>query len=466
VLQRIRDASANEINAWLGPMTEAERLALPKPVHKALLQNFERQLEELSLRAPRASGDVAGAALANMPEMQRIGKEILFDAGVDLAVSASGEQLKGVGPFLVFLSDSGSGSFVAYPPIRRVLDQAGVDAAIVVTGDHKSGAYGPREQDEIVRLVFNWGGTASAISSADAESLASVLAMACNTACIADFYRQDVRIDFPSDGIPVLNLIDNTAKDVADPANRAIYGSDPVILSTEATRLSGHYPRLVSQYSNGEVTAHNIGGSDKPIQRPDGEMQVLDLATLVNQQAPFDPAREDELAFVISHYVDKFPADMTSLVMCCTHYPALTPQFRRELDRRGMAHVPIINPMPVQGVRILEALAASAEGQETSIGERRVRPDVVVTSADGIDNPGAAPGSGAQTLREGLGAATFTGRELPTFFGHPLGSDFPGQRVADFINGYTGPVGETDPSYFDLRPDHLREPSGHEGRPE
>jgi glutamate racemase len=387
---------------------------------------------------------------------------MLFDLGVDLAVNTTGEKLKGVGPFMVFLSDSGSGSFVAYPPIRQVLDKAGVDAAVVVTGDHKSGAYGARQNDEIVRLVFNWGGLASSISSADAESLSSVLAMACNTACIADFYRKDENIDFPSDGIPVLNLIDNTAKDVADPANRAIYGTDPVILSTEATRTSGHYPRLVSEYSNGEVTAHNVGGSDKPIRRPDGTMQMLDLATLVNQQAPFDPARQEELEFVVKHYVDKFPSDMTSLVMCCTHYPALSKHFRAELDRRGMANVPIINPMPVQGVRILEALAASAEGAPPSVGERKVRPDVVVTSADGVDNPGAEPGSGARTLLEGKGIATFAGKELPTFFGREFGAaDFPGQRIADYINGYTGPFLETEADFFDLR-----EPSQEDARTE
>lgn len=466
VLARIRSASATEINEWLGPMSDAEKLALPEPVHKAILANFARQLESLPVRAAPEAGEAAASALANAPELQRLGKEILFDLGIDLAVNTTGEQLKGVGPFMVFLSDSGSGSFVAYPPIRQVLDKAGVDAAVVVTGDHKSGAYGARENDEIVRLVFNWGGLASSISAADAESLSSVLAMACNTACIADFYRQDVGTDFPSDGIPVLNLIDNTAKDVADPANRAIYGSDPVILSTGATRASGHYPRLISEYSNGEVTAHNIGGSDKPIRRPDGSMQLLDLATLVNQQAPFDPAREAELAFVVKHYVDQFPPNMTSLVMCCTHYPALSKQFRRELDSRGMAHVPIINPMPVQGVRILEALAASAEGAMPSVGERRVRPDVVVTSADGVDNPGAEPGSGAQTLREGRGIATFAGKDLPTFFGREFGSaDFPGNRIADFINGYTGPFIETDADFFDLRRNDPPEPPQQDNAP-
>lgn len=444
-LAAIEAASAQDINAWLDPMSEEERLALPEAVHKAILANFDRQVADLSSLVPPSGSSDPAAALANSPEMERLSKELLLGLRLDEAALEGGHILEGHGPFNVFLSDSGSGSFVAYPPIKRVLDALGINANLLVTGDHASGAYGAKPQDEIVRLVFAWGELAGKISAADQQKIGDVLAMACNTACIADFYRKEAGIDFPSDGIPVLNLIDNTSGLVADPANRDVFGTDPVILSTQATVNSGQYPRLISDYSNGEVTAHNIGGSDAPITLPDGSRQLLDLATLVNQQAHLDPARADEIERVVSHYVDKFPADMTSLVMCCTHYPALAKAFERELASRGMYPV-IVDPMTNQGVKIVEALSASVEGTEPPVIPGPRRPDLVITSANGTD---------PAVLDQAMGSSSYTGRDLPTFWGAEFGKDFPGTPVADFINGLAGE--DPDPSYFDLRPDELKE---------
>jgi glutamate racemase len=454
-LATIEAASAQEINAWLGPMSDAEKLALPEAVHKAILANFDRQVADLSNLAPARGSSDPAAALANSPEMERLSKELLLGLRLDEAALEGGHILEGHGPFNVFLSDSGSGSFVAYPPIKRVLDALGINANLIVTGDHGSGApYGSRSQDEIVRLVFAWGELAGKISAADQQKVGNVLAMACNTACIADFYRKEAGIEFPSDGIPVLNLIDNTSKLVADPANRDIFGADPVILSTQATVNSRQYPRLISDYSHGEVTAHNIGGSDAPITLPDGSTQILDLATLVNQKAHLDPAREEEVARVVAHYVDKFPVDMTSLVMCCTHYPALSKAFERELASRGMYPV-IVDPMTNQGGKIVEALAASVEGREPPVVPGSRRPDIVITSADRQDYNGEL-GSGERNLQQGLGFRDFTGRDdVPTFWGQEFGKEFMATPVADYINGLAGE--DPDPSYFDLRPDELKE---------
>jgi glutamate racemase len=452
-LAAIEAASAQEINAWLGPMSDAEKLALPEAVHKAILANFDGQVADLSNLAPARGSSDPAAALANSPEMERLSKELLLGLRLDQAALEGGHILEGHGPFNVFLSDSGSGSFVAYPPIKRVLDALGINANLLVTGDHASGAYGAKPQGEIVRLVFAWGELAGKISAADQQKVGDVLAMACNTACIADFYRKEAGIEFPSDGIPVLNLIDNTSKLVADPANRDIFGADPVILSTQATVNSGQYPRLISDYSNGKVTAHNIGGSDAPIRLPDGSTQLLDLATLVNQQAHLNPARADEIERVVSHYVDKFPAEMTSLVMCCTHYPALAKAFERELASRGRSDVVIVDPMTNQGVKIVEALASSVDGRQPPIVPGPRRPDVVITSADGKD---------PAVLDQAMSSSNYTGRDLPTFWGSEFGKDFMATPVADFINGLAGD--NPDPSYFDLRPDNLREPPPQEGR--
>ncbi len=423
-LARIRDASPREINEWMTSLSIDEKRALPGEVKDAILENVNRRITEAA-QAPRPTTE---QAVLNSPEMSRITREITKDLELGVAGQAAAGQLREYGPFRAVLFDSGNGGLAAAGVASRMLSQLTDGKTQLVTmGDHQNQPYGVKSEGEITQLVFN-------AVEAGAKTDPDVIAMACNTACIALFRAQENGVPVPSGGIPVVNLIDNSARAVAE--NPAIYGERPMILSTAATARSGLYQQLIPEYSDGRVQPYSVGGSDPAVTKADGTTEIRDLATLVNQLAHKDPARQEEVLNAARHYVNKMPQDMTSMVMCCTHYPELIPHFRQALDERGMQHVPIFDPMKDQMLTVARRLGARVEGTEPPNSIAPTGPDVVITSATGRPNPGQTPEQAARTHLDVFPSVpALTGQDSMTFSGQNFGANYDAGVVNAFLNG-------------------------------
>ena len=85
-----------------------------------------------------------------------------------------------------------------------------------------------------------------------------------------------------------------------------------------------------------------------------------------------DPERHDEVMNAARHYTRQMNPDMTSLVMCCTHYPELASFFREALDERGLEHVPIIDPMGHQVLTAVGQMASSTNETDRLPGHHTV----------------------------------------------------------------------------------------------
>ncbi|MCG6122499.1 MAG: DUF4392 domain-containing protein, partial [Microvirga sp.] len=426
-LDRIRNASPAEINEWMESLTVEQREQLPTVVQDAILDNVRSRLSAASANiTPTAPAH----PLANDPSLQRHGREMLKDITLQIEAGEVSQRVSQHGPFTAVLFDSGNGGLAAAGVAAKLLnDFTGGRVQLVTMGDHQNQPYGSKTEQQITGLVFN---AVQAGATLDPD----VIAMACNTACIALFRARETNTPVPSNGVPVLNLIDNTSRVVADPANRTAMGERPLILSTQATANSNLYQTLIPQYSQGEVTPYNVGGSDPAVTTPDGRTEIRDLATLVNQLAHRDPAREEEVMNAARHYVAKMPKDMTSMVMCCTHYPELIPFFRKALDEKGMQHVPIFDPMPDQILSIVRTLDQSVAGVQPPAVQRPTGPNAVITSATGRDNPGTQPGSGLRTFEDVFPSVpALTGQDAAVFSGQNFGGDYDPSIVRRFLDG-------------------------------
>jgi len=407
-LENIQSADPQEIIAWLKTLSADELLELPASLHDAIQANFAARFNAL------VEQNMGRDPIANAPEFERITRELLNYTSLMTEAESIAERLPEGRIFTAAMLDSGNGAYAAASVAIPMLEQmTGGRVSLLVIGDHGNQPYGNKTEAEITMLVSNMINAAGTMQP-------DVIAMACNTACIAIFRSEEQGIDLSPD-IPLVNLIDNTSRTVAN--NPDVFGPRPMILSTQATKDSGLYQNLIPRYSDGEVMPFNVGGSDAPVTNADGSQEIRDLATLVNQMAHRDPARYDEVMNAARHYTRQMDPNMTSLVMCCTHYPELIPFFREALDERGLQHVPIIDPM---GHQVLTAVGEMASGTNDANPGRLPGHHGVVSSV-GPSSPGA--------LRDAKLSVNLTNRDLPIFTGQNLSGDYDPTMVERMLRG-------------------------------
>ncbi|MGY6645257.1 MAG: glutamate cyclase domain-containing protein [Salinarimonas sp.] len=408
-LENIQSADPQEIIAWLKTLSADELLELPASLHDAIQANFAARFNAL------VEQNMGRDPIANAPEFERITRELLNYTSLMTEAESIAERLPEGRTFTAAMLDSGNGAYAAASVAIPMLEQmTGGRVSLLVIGDHGNQPYGNKTEAEITMLVSNMINAAGTMQP-------DVIAMACNTACIAIFRSEEQGIDLSPD-IPLVNLIDNTSRTVAN--NPDVFGARPMILSTQATKDSGLYQNLIPRYSDGEAMPFNVGGSDAPVTNADGSQEIRDLATLVNQMAHRDPARYDEVMNAARHYTRQMDPNMTSLVMCCTHYPELIPFFREALDERGLQHVPIIDPM---GHQVLTAVGEMASGTNDANPGRLPRHHGVVSSV-GPSSPDAL--CDAKRSVEGL-----INRDLPIFTGQNFSGDYDPTMVERMLRG-------------------------------
>ena len=373
-LAAIVKAAPAEINRWCGPLTMRQARRIAPPIRQGI---FSRFLDETR----RLLGSIKNAVTSGIDALQSpiLGKQrqvFLNRLELEHQGGRLQERIHDKGAFRVALFDSGNGGLAAAKVVSSWLDKITEgQAQLVILGDHGNQPYGPKTREEIIALVHESGRAAAKLTP-------DLLAFACNTACIALVDAEEKKIPLPGDGTPTLNLIDNTARAIS--ANPRIFGRAPVILSTQATKESALYQQLIPKYSSGQTQPISIGASDAPTRSPEGALWKRDLATLVNELAHRNQERTPEVQSAVQHYVRQVPAEATSLVFCCTHYPELEPVFRREMDAEGLRHIPLFDPMEYQAMSIAERLAE----QKTSPNEKSASkrgPHAVISTAQPDD---------------------------------------------------------------------------------
>jgi len=132
-------------------------------------------------------------------------------------------------PFHVAVYDSSNGGMIAAKNIGNMLKQRGTNnVRMLMVLDHGNAPYGSKTRAELIVLVRN------AIELAKKLGMDAVV-MACNTACTAFKSGEDDKegIDLATIGIPVIDLIRNTAEEIPKRG-----GKNPVqVLRMKAAQL-------------------------------------------------------------------------------------------------------------------------------------------------------------------------------------------------------------------------------------
>lgn len=247
-------------------------------------------------------------------------------------------------PFHVATVDSGAGGIIATENLKLYAAQlAGKEPLLTIFADFGHGVYGQKTPEELTKIVHE------ALMAAQATGV-HVIATACNTLCtvLPQALHNPVTKE-KTVKIPVINLIETTAGAIVNMAGN----KRPLILSTAATKNSKAYPEA-------------IWGKDPTIQptalaAPEWAGMVNKLEHLSENESVKENVREN-----VQKIVDQFPDDITSVFLCCTHFPALTPFIREAMDARGLAHVPIVDPMSAQA----EALVVEMHKFEQRTGTK------------------------------------------------------------------------------------------------
>jgi glutamate racemase len=148
----------------------------------------------------------------------------------------------------------------------------------------------------------------------------------------------------------VLDLIDVTAKAMAEHG-----GKHPVLLATPATVEARTYERKLNEASGGKVSLlRSIGAKS--------------WAPLINNldHLSTKPKDERQVAKEVREFVDQVPREATSVWLCCTHYPALKSQIEEQMAKRGLGHIPVVDPMEYQADSIIEFMKDSRSSNQNS----------------------------------------------------------------------------------------------------
>ena len=293
------------------------------------------------------------------------------------------------GPFIIGMFDSSLGGAIATKNVgvmvEKMREEFGAEIRLIPVLDNGNAPYGAKTRPQIIHLV------ADGLSVAQQARFDAVV-MACNTACTSFKLDENDKSGIDLDqlkklGLPVLDLISNTAQDIA------VNGGDkPVILSTQATAEDPMYQtRVNSAREKAELPPQEIvriGAGDRD--KEPGK----DWASLINaaKHLSDDPADQALVDEQVNKYVDQIPKDASSVYLCCTHYPAFKERIEARLAETGRGHIPVIDPISVQ----VTALAALLKDTTTDRSDRVPEKSPVVLTT-------GTPSQVAEPLKKMLG---------------------------------------------------------------
>lgn len=235
---------------------------------------------------------------------------------------------------IVAIADSGVGGFKACEILLREMHAVRPIKPLIVCsfGEGTYGRMGPTELRRATRELLQ---TAQ-------DSGASFMVMACNTASMV-INDPQVRRGIH---IPVVNLV-HTMQQMLMQHERV--GARPCVLCTPAVAGSPLYGSDVAHLSQGRVvpTPQGVDGWAAMINNLDHLKADHEIAARVQRS--------------IAEAVRDIPHDASSVVLGCTHFPAIQAQIHAELTRQGKGPLRVIDPMQAQAIRASQMLAALPE---------------------------------------------------------------------------------------------------------
>lgn len=220
---------------------------------------------------------------------------------------------------IIGIFDSGIGGLTVLSEIIKLLP----NAPYIYFADEKNCPYGPKGQEEIIRL-------SSRIVDFLIDKGASLIVVACNTATAAaiDHLRANYTIPFVG------------MEPAIKPASIATKTKSIGVLATEGTFKGRLYQETTAKYATDINVFYQIGEG---------------LVELIEQ----GKANSSEAKKLLTHYLKPMISkNIDHLVLGCSHYPFLIPTLQEILPRE----VKIVNPAP--------AVAKQAFNIYNSIGHR------------------------------------------------------------------------------------------------
>lgn len=273
------------------------------------------------------------------------------------------------GPFFAGIYDSSNGGIIAAKNIGKMLSEISPNnVRMLLILDHGNAPYGSKSRAELIVLVRK------ALLLAKRLNLDAVV-MACNTACTAFRTCPDDKegIGLETIGIPIIDLISNTAKEIAKHG-----GKKPVLFSTEATAKDDVYETRIIE------AAQDLGCERPDIKRISGGDQVnhpgRDLATLINDLHHKKDASIQDVKAKLKEFLAPVDEHDTSLWLVCTHYPEIKDLIYDELRARGLTKIHVFDPIYVQANALLPAL--SNRNQIDRSDRRSSTESIVITSGE------------------------------------------------------------------------------------
>lgn len=243
---------------------------------------------------------------------------------------AAAERRGGEAPLGVF--DSGLGGLTVVRALRRSLPHEG----IIYLGDTARVPYGTRSAETVIRYAR---GCARLL----VERGVKALVIACNTVSAVALELLRAELD-----LPVIGVVEPGAATALRALEQVVDGARPPrvgVLGTVGMVASGAYPRAVAQLSTRcEVVAHAA-----PLLVPLVEEGWLD------GEVP---------SLVIDRYLQALvAADVSVIVLGCTHYPLLAPLIAERAARLAGRVIPIV-----------DSAGATADALRDWIAEERIVP--------------------------------------------------------------------------------------------
>jgi glutamate racemase len=276
-------------------------------------------------------------------------------------------------PFIVTGTDSSNGVFIGGKDLAGYLKyRYDEPVAMQYVADHGNAPYGDKTREELMTLCGEMQQTSLGIGS-------DLSATLCNTQSTTQPHSLHLAPNSPYDAGAAMrekrtiNLVDVTARAVAE-----IGGKHPVLLSTQATKDSGEYQRKIDRYSDGEV-------------RP-GMIACPEWAPMVNDRLhesdnpQHQSMVENEIRPIVAQLKKKYDeGELSSVVLCCTHYPSLIPQISKEMNRVGLGHVPIINQIEALAEEVISRLKEIGPTIDRSKRTVADNPIVITTAKTAAD---------------------------------------------------------------------------------
>jgi glutamate racemase len=194
----------------------------------------------------------------------------------------------------IALMDSGIGLLAAATAVRRLRP----DADLVLSSDPGSMPWGPRTPEDVTARAL-------AVAEAAARLEPAALIVACNTASVRALPALRARLE---PGVPVVGTV---------PAIKpAAAGGGPVaIWATPATTGSPYQQGLIREFASGiDVTEVPCPGLADAVEHAD--QKAVDAA--------------------IAAAAALTPADVTTVVLGCTHYELVAERIREAVQRPGL----------------------------------------------------------------------------------------------------------------------------------